>query len=37
MGRPFVDLSQEQQLSILDPVAYKAKYRAGEEDEREFW
>jgi hypothetical protein len=37
MGRPFVELSQEQQLSILDPLAYKAKYRAGEEDEREFF
>jgi hypothetical protein len=27
-----VELSQEQQVSILDSLAYKAKYRAGEED-----
>ncbi len=30
--QPFVELSQEQQVSILDSLAYKAKYRAGEED-----
>lgn len=31
-GQPFVELSQEQQVSILESLAYKAKYRAGEED-----
>ncbi len=37
LGRPFVGLSQEQQVSILDPLAYKAKHREGEEEGREFF
>jgi len=37
LGKPFVDLSQEQQVSILEPLAYKAKYRDGEGDGREFF
>jgi gluconate 2-dehydrogenase gamma chain len=37
MGQPFVKLSQEQQVSILEPLAYKTKYREGEEDGREFF
>ncbi len=37
LGRPFMELSQEQQVSILEPLAYKAKYREGEEDGREFF
>jgi len=36
-GRPFVELSEEHQASILEPLAYKAKYREGEEDGREFF
>lgn len=37
MGKPFVELSQEQQISLLEPLAYKAKYRVGEEDGQEFF
>jgi hypothetical protein len=37
LGHPFVELSEEQQVSILEPLAYKAKYREGEEDGREFF
>jgi gluconate 2-dehydrogenase gamma chain len=37
LGQPFLKLSQEQQISILEPLAYKAKYRPGEEDGREFF
>jgi len=36
-AHPFVELSEEQQVSILEPLAYKAKYREGEEDGREFF
>jgi gluconate 2-dehydrogenase gamma chain len=37
LGQPFLKLSQEQQISLLEPLAYKAKYRPGEEDGREFF
>lgn len=37
LGGPFLQLSQDQQVSILEPLAYKAKYREGEEDGREFF
>jgi hypothetical protein len=37
LGKPFLQLSQEQQVSILEPLAYKAKYRAAEEDGRAFF
>src|SRR6266853_1048757 len=37
LGHPFVELSEAQQISILEPLAYKAKYREGEEDGREFF
>ena len=37
LGRTFMGLSQAQQVSILEPLAYKAKYREGEEDGREFF
>lgn len=37
LGKPFFDLSEEEQVSILEPLAYKAKYREGEEDGREFF
>jgi len=37
LGRTFMELSQAQQVSILEPLAYKAKYREGEEDGREFF
>ena len=37
LGHPFVELSHEQQLSLLEPLAYKAKFRPGEEDGRAFF
>jgi len=37
LGQPFLKLSQEQQISLLEPLAHKAKYRPGEEDGREFF
>jgi gluconate 2-dehydrogenase gamma chain len=37
LGCPFLALTQEQQVALLEPLAYKAKYRAGEEDGREFF
>jgi len=37
LERPFLKLSQEQQISLLEPLSYKAKYRPGEEDGREFF
>ena len=37
LGQPFLKLSHEQQVSLLEPLAYKAKYRPGEEDGREFF
>jgi hypothetical protein len=35
--RPFLEASEAQQLSLLEPLAYKAKYRAGEEAGQEFF
>jgi hypothetical protein len=37
LGKRFLELSAEQQNSILEPLAYKAKFRAGEEDGQEFF
>ena len=37
LGSPFLGLTQEQQIALLEPLAYKAKHRAGEEDGREFF
>jgi gluconate 2-dehydrogenase subunit 3-like protein len=37
LGKPFVELSEKEQVSIVEPLAYKAKYREGEEDGREFF
>ncbi|HEX3321136.1 MAG TPA: gluconate 2-dehydrogenase subunit 3 family protein [Terriglobales bacterium] len=37
LGKPFLGLSDKEQISILEPLAYKAKYREGEEDGREFF
>ncbi|HUM04216.1 MAG TPA: gluconate 2-dehydrogenase subunit 3 family protein [Terriglobales bacterium] len=35
-GKPFLELSTEQQQSVLEPLAYKAKFRPGEEDGQQF-
>ena len=37
LGRPFLELTQEQQISVLEPLAYRAKYRDGEAEGREFF
>ena len=37
LGHPFLELSEAQQVSLLEPLAYKAKHRAGEEAPREFF
>src|SRR5215470_15911077 len=37
LGKPFLELSQEQQVSILEPLAYKAKHRDGEEEGQKFF
>lgn len=37
LGKPFPALSEKEQVEILEPLAYKAKYREGEEDGREFF
>ena len=37
LGSPFLELTQAQQVSLLEPLAYRAKYRDGEEDGREFF
>ena len=37
LGKPFLALSNEQQIALLEPLAYKAKYRASEEDGRAFF
>lgn len=37
LGKRFVDLTPEQQTSLLEPLAYKDKARPGEEDGREFF
>ena len=36
-GKPFLKLSAEQQVALLEPLAYKAKFRKGEERGREFF
>jgi len=36
-GSRFVALTRDHQIALLEPLAYKAKYRAGEEDGREFF
>jgi gluconate 2-dehydrogenase gamma chain len=37
MAKPFLALTQEQQAALLEPLAYKTKYRPGEEDGRAFF
>jgi gluconate 2-dehydrogenase gamma chain len=37
LGKPFLALAQDQQVALVEPLAYKAKYRAGEEDGRAFF
>ena len=37
LSKPFLALSEKEQISILEPLAYKAKNREGEEDGREFF
>jgi hypothetical protein len=37
LDRPFLELTEAQQVSLLEPLAYRAKYRHGEEDGREFF
>ncbi len=37
LGTKFVELSSAQQITILEPLAYKDKARAGEEDGRNFF
>ena len=36
-GRTFMSLVEAQQVAVLEPLAYKAKHRAGEEDGRKFF
>lgn len=36
-GKAFLALSGAQQVAVLEPLAYKAKYREGEEDGRKFF
>jgi hypothetical protein len=35
-GNPFLRLTPDEQLALLEPLAYKQKFRPGEEDGREF-
>jgi len=37
LGSPFLALAGEQQIALLEPLAYKTKYRGGEEDGRTFF
>lgn len=37
LGRQFLALAEKEQVAILEPLAYKSKYREGEEDGREFF
>jgi len=37
LGKRFVELTPEQQSALLEPLAYKKKARAGEEDGRRFF
>jgi len=36
-AHPFLDVSEAQQVSLLEPLAYNARYRAGEEAGQEFF
>jgi gluconate 2-dehydrogenase gamma chain len=36
-AQPFLELSEAQQVSLLEPLAYESKYREGEEVGREFF
>jgi hypothetical protein len=36
-GRAFLELTEDEQVSLLEPLAYRAKYRSGEEEGREFF
>jgi hypothetical protein len=36
-GKRFIELTSEQQTSLLDPLAYKGKARPGEEDGQKFF
>jgi hypothetical protein len=36
-GKQFIEVSPEQQRALLEPLAYQAKFRAGEEPGREFF
>jgi gluconate 2-dehydrogenase subunit 3-like protein len=36
-GSPFLRLTPDEQVALLGPLAYKEKYRPGEEDGREFF
>lgn len=36
-GKAFLALAEAQQVAVLEPLAYKAKYREGEEDGRKFF
>ena len=36
-GKAFLDLTEAQQVSVLEPFAYKGKHREGEEDGRKFF
>jgi len=36
-GKPFMMLSPDHQTAVLEPLAYKKKFRAGEEHGREFF
>jgi len=37
LGKKFIEVSSSQQISILEPLAYKDKARTGEEDGRSFF
>jgi hypothetical protein len=37
LGNKFIELSSEQQMSILEPLGFKGKARPGEEDGRSFF
>jgi hypothetical protein len=37
LGSSFLKLAEQQQIDLLEPLAYKAKYRPGEEDGRQFF
>ena len=37
LGKKFIDLTSEQQTSLLQPLAFKDKARPGEEDGRRFF